>query len=366
MGKLCLSDTSASKKNVISFIANFICAVIAVRSVNWVEIAQAMEGKALPESKYKQIQRYFRCLSIPESQWVDFVLSCFPRAQYRLSLDRTNWQIGQKKVNFLVLAVVLEHTSIPVYWKLLPKKGNSHSRERIEMLAKFVSHPGGERIDYLTADREFGSREFVAYLLKSSIRFCLRVRNDSLIGTADPKEIGIPAREYLKRMAFKQRRVLEGGYIWGLPVSIALRREKNDSVVVITNFDAHRALKRYRKRWTIEQLFQNLKSRGFNLEATHVTDLKRLHTLMGVLTLAYAWCYGTGEWLHQKKSIPVKKHQRLAKSLFRAGLDLWRIAIFHFSTHPHRLIELVKQFIDRLRLSGQITPLPRVVITEVS
>ncbi len=39
---------------------------------------------------------------------------------------------------------------------------------------------------------------------------------------------------------------------------------------------------------------------------------------------AYEWAVKTGEWLHQHQPIKVKKHGRLAKSIFRYGLDYLR------------------------------------------
>ncbi|MCK5893752.1 MAG: IS4 family transposase, partial [Endozoicomonadaceae bacterium] len=46
----------------------------------------------------------------------------------------------------------------------------------------------------------------------------------------------------------------------------------------------------YYKRWSIETLFVCLKSRGFDLESTHMTDLDRMDTLMGLFSLAFTGC----------------------------------------------------------------------------
>ncbi|WP_125468878.1 hypothetical protein [Methylomagnum ishizawai] len=59
----------------------------------------------------------------------------------------------------------------------------------------------------------------------------------------------------------------------------------------------------------METLFGALKSRGFNLEDTHLTDPKRLAKLMGLLALAFAWSYRTGELLHDGPS-PVRQKKR--------------------------------------------------------
>ena len=43
-------------------------------------------------------------------------------------------------------------------------------------------------------------------------------------------------------------------------------------------------------------LFANLKSRGFELETTHVTDPEKLKKLMAVLAIAVLWSLRVGEW----------------------------------------------------------------------
>ncbi len=49
------------------------------------------------------------------------------------------------------------------------------------------------------------------------------------------------------------------------------------------------ALRLYRRRWGIECFFSDAKTRGFNIENTHITDPANLATLLGVVTLAVTW-----------------------------------------------------------------------------
>ena len=58
-------------------------------------------------------------------------------------------------------------------------------------------------------------------------------------------------------------------------LSIEMSRCKNkkgeeDYLIVVTNTVAHQALKNYKKRWSIEALFQDFKKQGFNLEDSHL------------------------------------------------------------------------------------------------
>ncbi len=68
------------------------------------------------------------------------------------------------------------------------------------------------------------------------------------------------------------------------------------------------ALEAYADRWQIETLFGCLKRRGFNFEDPHLTHPERLGKLLGLLALAFAWAYRTGERLHAQQPILLKKH----------------------------------------------------------
>ncbi|MBW4458751.1 MAG: transposase [Nodosilinea sp. WJT8-NPBG4] len=84
------------------------------------------------------------------------------------------------------------------------------------------------------------------------------------------------------------------------------------------------ALADYRLRWGIETLFAALKTRGFNLESTRFRHAERLSKLIALLALAFCWAMLTGLWQHQQHPIPLKAHERRAKSLFRYGCDFLR------------------------------------------
>ena len=65
-----------------------------------------------------------------------------------------------------------------------------------------------------------------------------------------------------------------------------------------------------------------MKSSGFNIEDTHVTDLKRLENLYLLTMIAFVWCYKVGDYLDQNiKKIKIKTHLRKAISVFKYGLD---------------------------------------------
>jgi hypothetical protein len=106
----------------------------------------------------------------------------------------------------------------------------------------------------------------------------------------------------------------------------------------------HHAQARYRQRWTIETLFANLKTKGFNLEDTHITDLRKLSTLLAVLALAVTLCIKTGVAAARRRPIPIKKHGRRAWSLFALGVGVLRkIAA---SASPAQVIVFLQQLLS--------------------
>ena len=50
-----------------------------------------------------------------------------------LGLDRTNWKFGSKNINILMLGVSYKNVAFPLMFLMLDKRGNSHTKERIEL-----------------------------------------------------------------------------------------------------------------------------------------------------------------------------------------------------------------------------------------
>ena len=71
-------------------------------------------------------------------------------------------------------------------------------------------------------------------------------------------------------------------------------------------------------------MFAALKTRGFNLAATHMTDPAKLSTLIAILAMAASVAYKTSPWALGDQPRRSKPHGRPARSLFALGLDALR------------------------------------------
>ena len=66
-------------------------------------------------------------------------------------------------------------------------------------------------------------------------------------------------------------------------------------------------------------MFSCLKSRGFNLEDTHITNSTKLSRLFGIVAIAFCWAYSTGDNIDQNNEIDRKSHGRRVRSIFKTG-----------------------------------------------
>lgn len=217
---------------------------------------------------------------------------------------------------------------IPVYWTCLEKRGNSNTAERIELLNAFILLFGQKRVKYLLADREFVGEEWFKYLVKRKIPFYIRIRENFYLYDFDGK---IRVKFLFDR---PKASVYRGGKICGVKLNIVGRRlskgerkeENEELLIVVTNEpvpNPSETLKAYKQRWEVETLFRAYKKKGFNLEATHITNPDRIRKLVALLSLALVWCYKIGiKYDACYEAIEVKKHGYKQYSYVKYGLNI--------------------------------------------
>jgi hypothetical protein len=94
-----LAQNVAWNRARINFVAKFLVALIQVRSVHLSEVASVFAGGALKESHYKRIQRFLRSFELPYAAVAAFVLKWLGvPAPWALTLDRTDWYLGQRRI----------------------------------------------------------------------------------------------------------------------------------------------------------------------------------------------------------------------------------------------------------------------------
>jgi len=182
----------------IKCLASIIVALFKIKTVNLTEVATACPGTAEIESHDKRLQRFFKQVESKPSLIATCVVAFLPYETSTLSMDRTNWMLGCFNSNFLVLSVVHEGIAFPVLWLFLPKKGNANTKERMQLIDKFIEIFGVEKIDCLLGDRECIGETWFAYLPTHRIKFCLRIKSDRNLSRTNG--ILAPASHFFRRL----------------------------------------------------------------------------------------------------------------------------------------------------------------------
>lgn len=306
------------------FIVLFVESLIRVRTVNLTEVALNFSPAVKESSSYRRIQGFFKTFSFPYHLLSRLIMSLLPSEPLVVSIDRTNWKFGVADTNIFMLTAEYRGVAIPILWHLLPKRGNSNQLERIDLLKEFITLFGQGRIKNLLADREFIGEKWISYLSDQKIPFTIRVKHNMIVAEDENSKTKLS-----DLFTSTRTKVYKNQFLFNRKVNVAGKRldKKQDYLIIITNGNAKLNIEEYRRRWKIETMFSSLKTRGFNLEDTHMTEDSKLKMLVGVLTIAYVFAFLVGIQKEKYEPIKIKQHGRKAMSSFRYGLDQIRKAI---------------------------------------
>jgi hypothetical protein len=340
------------------FVGQFLIALLKSRNVQFGEVAQHLNDAVKVASNETRIQDFFREAELNYLVLAQLLISLLPaQGKLRLCLDRTEWDFGRCQVNILLVTVGRGEFQVPLYWELLDNRsGNSNASDRIALLQVCVQLLGKARIGLVLGDREFVGHQWFKWLKNNDLNFVMRLPRHHLLTFASGRQQAITDLGLLvgqtRRFAHCQ---VDG--VWGQVWVKALAG--NDFLFLFASAGLGWPDQLYAKRWTIEQCFQNLKGRGFNLEATHLRCRHKLRKLVALVSLAYACCLSVGMLADQKlQPIARKNHGYRATSLSRHGLNILR-QLTRPGTCPHqplaRLVERLADWLVQQLLNLQLT-----------
>ena len=163
----------------VKFFVLFICALCKVQTVGFDKLSAAFNTSADSASSLRRIQRFIAKYSLDCDVIACLIFRLLPHEPpYRIAMDRTNWKFCELNINVLVIAVIYQGLSFPLMFKMLPKAGNSNTKERIELIERFIRLFGTQALGCLTADREFIGDPWIKYLNDRNIRYYIRIREN--------------------------------------------------------------------------------------------------------------------------------------------------------------------------------------------
>lgn len=327
----------------VGLISMVIIALCKVQTVSFHKLALAFDSRSTADSSLRRLQRFIAGFDLCCDLIARLIFGLLPeKTGLKLVIDRTNWQFGEQNINIFMLGIAYRNVAFPLMFTMLDKKGNSSSEERIALVERFIRLFGKDCIDCITADREFVGEKWIGYLNRERLRYYIRIRNNFKVLLPHKGET-IPVSWLFNRlgvgesMHYPKFVEINGRYCY-LSATRSRKRNEVPELLVIISFNRNeQSFINYRERWLVETLFKSMKSSGFNIEDTHLQDIRRIEKLLCLVMIALVWCYKVGDYLDRHvKSIPIKKHGHRAKSVFKYGLEYISNILFNADKHGFR------------------------------
>ena len=317
-------------KSRLETLAVLVMGLAQSRTVNLTHLACHLPGQATHAWGYRRLQRFFQHVQLESDRLALLVVSMLHLSRKKcLVLDRTNWKIGSTDVNILMLAIVTRRFRVPLLWSMIGHQGCSDTDQRIALMRRYLALFPAASIELLLADREFIGAQWMDFLNENNIPFAIRLKEDMTVNLANGTTWSF--RTLLRRKRVGGTTKWEGRLngttgATSQPLRIAAKRLADKQVLIVaTNQpEARQALNLYRRRWGIECLLGDAKTRGLNLEDTRIRNPRKLDCLLVVVTLAIIWAYRCATRAMGMKAIPRKTHGRRQKSWFRLCFDSLR------------------------------------------
>ncbi|MBG1261348.1 IS4 family transposase [Nostoc commune] len=294
----------------------------SIKTVSLEALATALPIPILFESRRKKIQRFLSLNYINvEEIWFPIVKSWleiyFPLTEVvYVVIDRTNWGC----INLLMISVVWDKRSIPIYFELLDKLGSSNFDEQKAIFNKALPLFKNYKT-FVLADREFCSVKLANWLTEEKVYFCLRLKKDAFIEIEPEVWLQLKDSGLSPGVSFFYQGIKYTKSTGFISFNLAAKwKRKRFGVApevgwfILTNFDTLKSsIKAYKQRFDIEEMFRDFKSGGYNLEDTNASG-QRLISLILLISLAYTSATISGQKI---KRMGVQKYVGRIKEFLR-------------------------------------------------
>ena len=317
----------------ITQIRNFIWLIIGIyqsRSVSLSRIAGKIPGLAKLVSTTRRLSRLLNNPAIRVREWYEPIARMWLEAQFR-NLGEIHLIVDGTKIGFkhqlLIVCLAYRKRAIPIAWTWVKHvKGHSSAWKQLALLA-YVRQliPIGAAV-FLVGDCEFGSVAALHQLDQWHWFYVLRQKSDTLVWldeVNDWRTFG----SYIQKPG--QSVWLGQGYLTAkeiYPVYLLAHwqvGEKEPWCLASNLPDRSMALRFYRRRMWVEEMFGDMKKHGFDLESTMLRHFERLSRLTLAVALLYVWLVSTGtRTVRDGLRSLVDRADRRDLSIFQIGLRL--------------------------------------------
>lgn len=307
-------------------LAYMITGLVKAKNVQFRKVAQAVRYPYKKTSLEDRFRRFVRnhniVVDVQFIPLVELVLSALSKERLALLVDST--KVGGGCI-CLMLSVMYKSRALPLGWVVFKgKKGHSSQETQLALFKAIKSLvPDNCQITVL-GDGEFdGSQVINWFETEAHWKFTCRTANDTLIWYEGEwialKDLPLATGQdaFLTRVLFTQSEQVG-------PINILAVWNQTEGChwFFVTNFDTQsEAQKWYRKRFTIETLFSDVKGRGFHLDETRLWMPERVSRLIFATAIAYTFSVFLGvESIVSRAFVQLVRTDAFYHSLFQLGL----------------------------------------------
>lgn len=315
----------------ITQIRNFVWLMIGIyesRSVYLSKIAGKIPGPAKLVSLTRRLSRFLDNPAIRVRDWYKPIASQWLQTQWqclgeiRLIVDGTKVGFGHQ---LLMVSLAYRSRAIPIAWTWVKQvRGHSEAARQLALLnyVRLLLPLGA--VVFLVGDCEFGAVEALEWLDQWHWYYVLRQKSVICLWFDRQNEW-----KHFDNFASKagESHWLGRGYLTAkniYPTNLLIHWQigEDEPWCLATNLpDREMALRYYRRRMWIEEMFGDLKKHGFDLESTMLHDFLRLSRLTLAVAYLYVWLISVGSrTIHSGFRHLVDRNDRRDLSIFQIGL----------------------------------------------
>jgi hypothetical protein len=323
-------------------LAMFVLGAIKAESIVVQRVAEGLLGES--EAKAPSIERRLeRFLSNPRIEtaevWDDFlaqILPYFTQQPLRLVRDLTAYE---EHAQVIYIGLLQQSRVLPLVWKVMPgqEKWDQGLWECVGELFKRLAPHIGETECTIIGDSAFGCFAMLSLCVHYGWHYLFRICAEHTCQQWSPQGrllptcpvsalVSEPGKRFYGHVRLWQEQPIETN------LSACWEKGEEEALLVISDLPACRKrISEYKLRWRVESTFQDLKSRGWDWEESHVRRLDRVDRMLLVLFLMVWWlAHLAASCIHNGRRDRYDRHDRRDKGIFRLGrlylLDIERRA----------------------------------------
>ncbi|WP_149404035.1 transposase [Dictyobacter arantiisoli] len=311
-------------------LALFVLGAIRAESIVLPRVAEALleDCDAKVSSIERRLERFLSNKRIEtENVWksfLDVIMPHFQNKPVQLVIDLTSYE---EHAQVIYIGIVQHSRVLPLVWKVMPgqTKWEEGLWDTIDELFMRLEPYLKETDCTILGDCAFGCHPMIMLCKKYHWHYLFRIceqhtcerwsRGHLLPTCPVPELVSEVGKKFYGPIRLWQEDQIETN----LSAHWEIGYEK--PLLVISDRPAcRRRIGEYKERFKVESTFQDMKSRGWNWEGSHVRRLDRVDRLLLVLFLLLWWlAHLAGSCIHNGRRDRYDRHDRRDKNIFRLG-----------------------------------------------